>query len=361
MKSAVDVQVQTKARPARMRGVYEKDTGIWWIHWYDAQGRRHREKAGTKSAAIDLYRKRKTEVLERRKLPEKLRRAPVLFREIARDALEYSRLHKRSYYHDRLRMVYLLEWFGDQPAEFITPQEIEQRFAAQEWAPATVNRYRALLSLSYRQAIRNGKVRENPARLVQHRLEDNARLRFLDEKEEVGFRAMLRELCPEREPELDLALYTGMRRGEQYGLHWIDVDWERRLLTILRSKNGAIRHLPLNATALRALLELHSRNGHSDFVCSGAKSPRHWFEPTVKAAGLDDFTWHCLRHTFASRLVMAGVDIRTVAELLGHKTLAMTMRYAHLAPDHQRAAVEKLEPTATTTATGARPLVGYVQ
>jgi len=71
----------------------------------------------------------------------------------------------------------------------------------------------------------------------------------------------------------------------------------------------------------------------------------------VVAAGLEDFTWHCLRHTFASRLVMAGVDIRTVAELMGHRTLAMTMRYAHLAPDHQRAAVDRLEPTATGTAT----------
>jgi integrase len=62
-----------------------------------------------------------------------------------------------------------------------------------------------------------------------------------------------------------------------------------------------------------------------------------------------------------SRLVMAGVDIRTVAELLGHKTLAMTMRYAHLAPDHQRAAVERLEATATKTATAPEPVVGYVQ
>ncbi len=112
-----------------------------------------------------------------------------------------------------------------------------------------------------------------------------------------------------------------------------------------------MRHLPLNASALHALAELRARNGHYEFVCGGVKDPRYWFEPLVVATGLKDFTWHCLRHTFASRLVMAGVDIRTVAELMGHKTLAMTMRYAHLAPDHQRAAVERLEPTATRTAT----------
>jgi len=69
---------------------------------------------------------------------------------------------------------------------------------------------------------------------------------------------------------------------------------------------------------------------------------KHWFDRAVRRAGLRDFTWYCLRHTFASRLVMAGVDLRTVAELMGHKTIQMTMRYAHLAPEHNLAAVEKL-------------------
>jgi site-specific recombinase XerD len=347
----------------KQRGIFEKvpGSGIWWIHWYDAQGRRHREKVGAKSAAILLYRKRKTDALEGRKLPEKLRRAPVLFREIAQDALEYSRLHKRSYGDDECRMTRLLEWFSRLPAESIYPQEIEQRFAEPDWAPATANRYRSLLSLTYRLAIRNRKVRENPAHLVQHRLEDNARLRLLDQDEEAQLRVVIRALCPEREPEFDLALHTGMRRGEQYGLTWPDVDWERRMLTVPRSKNGAMRHVPLNATAQHALVELRSKNeSDSHLVCS-TRSPRHWFEPAVKAAGLKEFSWHCLRHAFASRLVMAGVDLRTVAELLGHKSLSMVMRYAHLAPDHQRAAVKQLELTATPTATSDRVTIDRVQ
>jgi integrase len=207
------------------------------------------------------------------------------------------------------------------------------------------------MALVYQIGIRNGKVHENPARLVPHRREDNARLRFLSKDEERGLRIKIRELCPEREPEFDLALYTGMRRSEQYRRRWEDVDFERRLLTISQSKNGAMRHLPLNASAVHALADLRSKNEHSEFVCGGVKEPRHWFEPLVVAAGLKDFTWHCLRHTFAGRLVMAGVDIRTVAELMGHRTLAMTMRYSHLAPDHQRAAVDRLEPTTTGTAT----------
>ena len=91
------------------------------------------------------------------------------------------------------------------------------------------------------------------------------------------------------------------------------------------------------------------------------KSPRDWFDDAVEDAGIEDFTWHCLRHTFASRLVMAGVDLRTEQELLGHRTITMTVRYAHLAPKHQLAAVERLcdtgaaqnEPTDTRTSTSS--------
>ena len=79
------------------------------------------------------------------------------------------------------------------------------------------------------------------------------------------------------------------------------------------------------------------------------------FEPAMEKASIEGFRWHDLRHTFASRLVMAGVDLRTVQELLGHKTQAMTLRYSHLSPGHQLDAVQRLttRPTATTTATDA--------
>jgi site-specific recombinase XerD len=219
-----------------------------------------------------------------------------------------------------------------------------------------------LLSLTYRLAIRNGKVKENPARLVRHRLEDNARIRFLSAEEETKLRTAITGACSEHLSELELALNTGLRMGEQYGLRWQDVSLVRRTLTIPRSKNGATRHVPLNQAAVRALEGLQSRAKGSELVCGGANTPRRWFDPAVKAAGLSGFTWHCLRHTFASRLVMAGVDIRTVQELMGHKTIAMTVRYAHLAPKHTLAAVERLDvatetPTDTTTDTkGLEPM-----
>ena len=344
----------------KTRGVFEKEPGsnIWWIRFIDAKGRYRREKAGTKGMAIDLYRKRKMGALEGKKLPERLRRATVSFAEIARDALTYSKVHKAgtSYRCDAGRMEVLLGWFREYPAESITAQDIERQFQKQEWAPATPNRYRALLSLTYRLAIRNGKVKENPARLVPHRVEDNARIRFLSAEEEKELRKAIAKKCPERLPEFDLALNTGLRLSEQYGLLWENVSLPLRVLTIPRSKNGTMRHVPLNQAAVKAFETLREQYPASELVCGGAKEPRRWFEPVLKDAKVSNFSWHCLRHTFASRLVMAGVDIRTVQELLGHKTIGMTVRYSHLAPKHTMAAVERLDaptetPTDTTTDT----------
>jgi len=352
-------QAQEKKR--NPRGVFEKvaGSGEWWICYWDAQGRKRREKAGTKGNAIDLYRKRKTEALTGKKLPEKLRKPTVSFAEIAKDALAYSKSNKLSYRNDSCRMEILLSWFREHPVDAINAQDIERRFDKQKWSAATANRYRALLSLTYRLAIRNGKAKENPARLVQHRLENNARIRFLSADEEMALRKVVEAKYPERVAEFDLSLNTGLRLSEQYGLTWADVSVSRRVLTIPRSKNGSTRHVPLNRAALRALEALRDRTGGSGFVCGGAPGPRCWFEPALTDAKIPDFSWHCLRHTFASRLVMAGVDIRTVQELLGHKTIAMTVRYAHLAPKHTLSAVERLDvplaaATDTTTDTSLR-------
>jgi len=306
--------------------------------------------------------KRRTEALQGKKLPESLRRATVTFGDIAKDALAYSKANKLSYRHDAGRMETLLRWFGEYPAESIPAQDIERRFEQEKWSPATVNRHRALLSLTYRLAIRNGNMKENPARLIQHRPENNARIRFLSAEEETKLRTAITTACPDRLADLELALNTGLRMSEQYGLGWRDVSLIRRTLTIQRSKNGATRHVPLNQAAIRALEALPSRANGSEWVCGGAKTPRRWFDSAVATAGLQSFTWHCLRHTFASRLVMAGVDIRTVQELMGHKTISMTVRYAHLAPKHTLAAVERLDapteqPSDTTTDTKGLELV----
>lgn len=349
----------------RYRGVSYRD-GTFVFRYTDAQGREHRIKRQTLHEAIALYHTKK-DMASKGGMPGPavLRRSKVTFREIAHDALAYSDKHKRSARNDHTRMKKLIEWFGDKRADSITPQEIEERFAGEPWTPATWNRYRALLSLTYRLAVRSGKAKESPARLVQHKMEHNERVRFLSVEEEKELRAAIRERCPERLPEFELALNTGVRLGEQYGARWKEVDWEHRILTVPRDKGGRTSHVPLNEAAVRALVELRRRTTDSEFICGGDPGPRVWFEPALKSAGIRDFSWHCLRHTFASRLVMSGSDLRTVAELLRDKTLAMVMRYAHLAPDFRMKAVQRMEErftveSGTDSGTGGRKAEGYL-
>jgi site-specific recombinase XerD len=288
--------------------------------------------------------------------------------------------HKRTYQDDVLRMPWLLADFRERAADSVTPQDFEHHITrmAEErnWAPASVNRYRALISLVFRLGIENGKVKENPARLVKPRQVNNTRTRWLSPEEEVRLRVAIEAGSPGHMPELDLALNTGLRLSELYGLNWENVNASRRVLTIPRSKNGETRHVSLNSAALAALAELRNRGDGTGSVIRNPQGeplagPRYWFEPALRKAKIRAFSWHCLRHTFASRLVMAGVDLRTAQELLGHKSIATTVRYSHLSPAHTLAAVERLirpnheGPTDTRTDTGAtnqpRPECAYLQ
>jgi len=194
----------------------------------------------------------------------------------------------------------------------------------------------------------NRKVSTNPAKLVKTRRENNARERYLtDAEQEVPWKKVGNN-CAEHLPELDIALNTGMRRGEQFTRDWSWVNLERRILAIRRSKNGEKRRVYLNEVAVAALRLLwHFSKGSGKvfghlYRSQDTKGPREWFENCVTAAGIKNFRWHDLRHTFASRLVMNGVDIRTVQELMGHKTIQMTIRYSPLAPVHQLDAVQRL-------------------
>lgn len=323
-----------------MRGIYQRHpgSGVWFIRWAAADGRIRKERVGySKRLALDLYRKRKTEAKAGKEFPQ---RRMCRFKELAADMLEYASAHLSPDTNRAGRIRTLVHWWGERPAAQVTAQDIERRLTelAQSRAPATVNRYHALVRRVYSLGIRNGKVEVNPARQIRQRREDNARVRFLSAEEETALRGKIRKLYPEREPEFDLALHTGMRWGEQYRLRWPEADMERDILTIRRSKPGERRYVPMNSVARIAVEAL--RRDATETVC--APGQQGWFERVVKEARVGNFLWHDLRHTFASRLAMNGESILTIKELLGHKTLAMTLRYAHLAPDFKRAAVERL-------------------
>jgi integrase len=348
-------------QPAKKhRGVYEYPAGseVWWVQYF-CQGcsrhphrGRHRERVGGKRAAINRYEQRKTEVREAR-LPQPQRNVP--FDAFVGEYLETARARLRSF---PILQIYAQRWikfFGPRPLRSILPLMIERYVAQreQEVAPATVNRELAFVKRVFAVASENALVDRNPAKPVKFLREPSGRVRFLSDEEEAALRA---EVGEKDWPVIAFALNTGLRRGEQFNLRWEHVNLANRVLTIPRSKHGGSRHVQLNDTAM-AILRSQPSRFHSRWVfpsttgktAMSANNFRYrMFDPAVRRAKIEDFTWHDLRHTFASRLVMRGADLRSVQELLGHKTLAMTLRYAHLSPTHLHHAVKLLDAGGTS-------------
>jgi integrase len=267
------------------------------------------------------------------------------------------RLAAHSYQSDEWRAPKLLKWFGPMPAEKVTTTMIRDRLQElvdEGLAPATVNRYKALLSAVFQWGINMEKLKDNPARRISNFKEPRLRRRFLSPEEEKALREGVQLHYPDQEPELDLALYTGMRRNEIYRLEWTQVDFKLGLITVegkahANSSAPSDRIIRMHPDARKALEELRRRAGFSRYVCPGPhdgteteRDWREWFESAAKKAGIQDFTYHDLRHTFASRLRMSGVELTDIAEILGHRSLAMVMRYAHVSEDYLKTAIEKL-------------------
>jgi integrase len=178
-----------------------------------------------------------------------------------------------------------------------------------------------------------------------------ARRRFNAWRAERGYRtvAELGAYADHIAPVVVLALNTGLRRGELLALRWADVDLAHGRLTVrgASAKSGLTRHVPLNVEAARVLRDWQPCCASDTLVFPGPTGApmvdlKTAWTKLATAAKLDAFTFHDLRHTFASKLVQAGVDLNTVRELLGHADIRMTLRYAHLAPEHKAAAVAKL-------------------
>ncbi|HEY3998663.1 MAG TPA: site-specific integrase [Candidatus Xenobia bacterium] len=356
------------------RGVFErpKGSGIWWVLYYDQNGQRHREKVGPKGLALDVYRKRKTQVKEAEFFPELVeKRKPKLTVAVAVEAyMEESKATKRSWQDDARYARYWTEALGKMLLEEVKGADVERwrrqrtrqdTHRGSKVAPATINRAVAFFKRVFNIAIRDGHVTVNPVSKVGMLRENNERVRYLrdDEHEVERLHAAYQTLKPawaSRWHTVALARETGMRQEEQLTLRWEYIDFTRSLIRIPRSKHGEAREIFLNDYVLELLRDLPSRTS-SPWVYPAHNPEKHvsqgWlrypFEAAVKAAGIKNLHWHDARHDFASRLVMKGADLYTVQKLLGHKTPSMTQRYAHLAPKHQLDAVNKLERPATTT------------
>jgi integrase len=218
-------------------------------------------------------------------------------------------------------------------------------------SPATVNRYLAVLSHCFTVAVKEWQwIDDNPLLKVTKPKEPRGRIRFLSDDERTRFLSACKaSQSPDLYPAVILALSTGARAQEVLGLRWGQVDMARKVATLTETKNGEIRVLPLAGPALELLRERgRVRRIDTDLVFPGRLDPRKPldlrtpFETALKVAGITDFHWHDLRHTAASYLAMNGASLAEIAEVLGHKTLSMVKRYAHLSEAHTAAVVERM-------------------
>jgi len=269
--------------------------------------------------------------------------------------------------------------------EEITPWEIQKwrtKKINDGLKPATVNRQLMTLKAVLSKAVEWGVINKHPLTNVKPlKIDSKGKIRFLTDDEELRLRKALdvREarIIKQRDtgnewreargkklytdlkdqsfadylkPLVILAMNTGMRRGELFDLTWHNVDFKKRNITIegKTSKSGTTRHIPLNDEALGTLIAWRNQTDSNSLVFPNPNTGKRFdniqtaWENLRTSSKIKDFRFHDLRHHFASKLVMAGVDLNTVRELLGHSELSMTLRYAHLAPEHKAAAVAML-------------------
>ena len=241
-------------------GIFEKPpkSGIWHISYCDRSGQRHREKVGGKSQAADAYSQRRREIREGRYVPPAKRKGQT-FRDLANAALEDKRIRlaDRSYKSDLGRVEQILPMLGHFEIAAIQPSHISEVLAKlrnKGLCGSSANRYRSMLSSVFNFGVRMGMCQSNPIIQVKRFKENESRVRWLRPEEEEKLRAVIREDCPEREAEFDLSLYTGMRRGEQFTLKWVNVDLERGILEV-NGKTGR-RFIHCNSTAKAALVSI---------------------------------------------------------------------------------------------------------
>jgi integrase len=178
------------------------------------------------------------------------------------------------------------------------------------------------------------------------RKEPSGQVRYLTDDEEKG---LMKVLATDGDRQrVTVLLQTGLRKSEFLGLRWKDMDLKAGVLTIPRSKNGETRHVPLTSTVRAIVANLPRPLNRAALVFPNGEGKRdlRWpekiFPAAVATAKIDDFRFHDLRHTFASRLAMENVDLLTIRDLGGWKTLSMVQRYSHLSPGHRQNAIERL-------------------
>jgi integrase len=340
------------------KGIYKRGN-VYWIRYAGLDGRIIRESSHSSKLkeAGDLLIGRRNEIKEGKEPEVKKRIVNHTFNELAEQYLKWAE-RQRSFQSKKYFINQLVRDFGLIPLRQFNSMLLEQYQTERLQKgnkPATANRLLATLKHMFTKAVEWDMVGDETLKRIRKAKfleENNRRLRYLSKEE---CEALINACDSHLRPIVVCGLHTGMRKGEILGLTWDRVDLNNGFILLDKTKNGERREIPINQTLRETLLELFRGTkdrprridvNHVFYDPATEKSCRSikkTFPLACRRAKITDFRFHDLRHCFASHLVMAGQDITTVKELLGHKTLTMTLRYAHLAPSHKVKAVEVLD------------------
>ncbi|MDO8141428.1 MAG: site-specific integrase [Candidatus Brocadiales bacterium] len=334
--------------------MFKRGGGVWWT-CIRLNGKKIQESLDTtdKKLAQAIESKIRTDIIEGKYFGKYAGSnktfAEMMEKFMQEHAPKVSRNMQISY---RTSLGNLTPYFNDARVLQITPKMISS-YKAKRYGdgvkPASVNRELSMLSKAFNLACKEWEwVKENPVSKVSKDKENNERDRWLTDDEE----KRLLENSPQWLKEIIIFdLNTGLRQNELLSLTWDRVDLFRRVIVIQESKNGKPRTIPLTQTALDILTEKSKViNLKTGLVFPNGKGKKIVYNvltfPFNKAkarAGIENFHFHDLRHTFATRLAQRGVDIYKISKLLGHKDIRMTQRYAHHCPESLRIGIQVLE------------------
>jgi integrase len=316
----------------------------WYID-FTFKGQRIRESIGpSRKGAEKVIAKKKAEIAENKFLDVRKEPDPIKFHDFAKEYLEWSKTSKKesTCYGDLIMMGHLDNEFEEKMIQEITLWDVEKWKAKrkEKVQSATVNRELALVKSLFSKAVEWGKIKESPAKKVKFlKLKgSDRRVKFLMADE---VQKLISNCSNKIRPVVIIALNTGMRRSELLDLKWDQVNFEQGILTLLDTKNNDRRDIPMNETVKNTLRAME-RRGPYIFDGITPQIIKYGFSDARIKAGRPDLRFHDLRHCFASGLVMEGIDLNTTRELLGHRDLKMTLRYAHLAPSYKTKAVNIL-------------------
>jgi integrase len=344
---------KTPRRGGRRDGLFQKN-GWWWVDYYDSTGRRHRKKAAPDyNTARLIY----------RDLMGSIARGNVLG--TREEGMTFSTFAERVWWprvEPRLAPVWaervktwildavLLPVFGSTKLIALKPDAV-QAWASDRIATVSASSFNkelwTLKNLT-KSAVGWGYIKIDPAAGLTRMTESGGRVRYLtdDERE-----AILTEANDVLKLYITVALHTGARRADLLRLTWQDLDFEIGLICFVDTKNHDSRSVPMTAT-LRTMLEALDRPDDPTAPVLPPREPlviTRAFSRLVQRLEIKNLTFHDLRHDVASRLAMDGVPLRTIAEILGHRDIRMTSRYAHLSPAHLRDAMHALDARRETT------------